>query len=205
MSDEDLGWIEDPAWTKVKHGVGSVVVAAGQLENTIECLALNLLNPGTAWNRTLLVVADMQTSHMAERVRRLAHFVIEEADPLLVDLCDWLDRVQKLQAERNDLMHSHWSSNTLTAEGPTNAPTAHTTNVRRPKAGVDRRVRVRTADELRDLAGRISLADIDGGILQMELQELAHAELQHPDYGLNGQSLPKWRRVAKPDVGLDRT
>ncbi len=186
-----MAWEEDPGWAAVKHALGSLVIASGQLEHTVECVAMNLAN-GPTWNRTLLLAGDFGAGQMLDRTLRLCHAVLDGS--LRDDVVGWLGRVRSTQAERNDLVHAHWSGGLWTEKGTKHGVFAHTTNVRKATAGVQRRVVDVTAEDVGELAGRISALDIEGLRLIEELQRLAHVERLDPNYGPRSEHLAKWAR-----------
>lgn len=51
----------DPTWQRLYEAIGTLVVAAGQLEHTVRTVVLNML-PGRDWRRTGLVFEGYSAS-----------------------------------------------------------------------------------------------------------------------------------------------
>lgn len=181
-------------WQQLLPGIGGLVVAAGQLEQTVHDVLLNLMG-GNDWRRTGLVIEGYTAGQMRHRCERLAHLVL--ADDLQADVLRWLKRAEKAQGMRNLIVHSSWADKSLLSDGQAIGPAATSQKPdRRAPHGLQRTTVAYTPGELRDATGACTQAMIDGTRLQMELQQWAEAERRQ-----GCADLSPWTRPV-PDLDL---
>jgi hypothetical protein len=184
---------DDEVWIELKRSIGSVVVAAGQLESTLRNILRYMHGGSQHWLRTSLVVQGFGTSQVRERCERLAQVVLGGA--LQEDVFDWLVRVGEAQKVRNDVVHADWASKIMTRDRDDwYGPVSITSRVRKRSqgGGMDSVVTERTPAELDELAGTLSALNVEGNRFLVDMQGWLRAEREtHSD-------LSPWDRPA-PD------
>jgi hypothetical protein len=185
----------DPdVWPKLWTALGKLVVSSGSLEETVRGVVLNMMS-GPHWRRTGLVIDGYSASQMNDRVERLAYQVL--ADSLQTDVVEWIKQVGKAQSQRNNVIHSSWSSSVQTADGPI-GPAAISTKVHKAKRGLELVALERSPDEIDLVTAEISRADDVGYDLIVELQDFSLAE------GRDSPDLAPWSRERPPSDSWPR-
>lgn len=166
----------DPPWKDLYQEIGVLVVAGGQLEETVRCVLLNLLG-GLHWRRTSVVVNGLSASQMIEGCRSLAGFVLGVS--IQTDVLNWLKEVERVQRYRNRVVHSEWVSKAGRPDGSWVSPAAIS---RQKVKGSELKINVDayTAEEIRLAAGDCVNAINEGTNLIVELQDFAWLEHQAP-------------------------
>jgi|ERR1035437_928178 hypothetical protein len=167
-------------WPKLMTSLGQLVVSSGSLEETVRSVVLNMMG-GPHWRRTGLVIDGYSASQMNERARRLGFQVL--GGPLQTDVIEWIQQVEKVQIRRNNIVHSHWSHIDFSG-----TPAATTRKVRKAKRELEQVSQKWTPAEIDQLTGEISLVDIEGTYLVVELQGFSLVE------GRDGSDLAPWVR-----------
>lgn len=175
----------DPAWKDLYQEIGILVVAAGQLEETVRCVLLNLLGD-PHWRKSGLVVHGFSARQMVDSCERLAGIVL--GGSLQTDTLHWLSEVRGIQDFRNGLVHSDWASKVSVQNGNSVGPAA-ITRKKLKGSEIQRKVYVYTPQEIRVAAGKCAQASIVGSELTSELQEFAELERQKP-----GHDITPWTR-----------
>lgn len=175
--------------------IGTLVVAASNLEGTMRRAVLNMLG-GQHWRRTDLVVEGYSAGQMNERCDRLARSML--AGGLQDDMLAWLKEVTEVQRTRNAVVHSTWASRVLVKGGDLRGPTALRARVTRAD-GLATEIRQYSAEELRAAAGRCTTVDLTGSLLIEELQVWSQHER---DQG--GADLSPWTRAGVDDTPAPR-
>src|ERR1035437_6265327 len=85
--------------------------------------------------------------------------------PLQTDVIEWIQQVEKVQIRRNNIVHSHRSHIDFSG-----TPAATTRKVRKAKRELEQVSQKWTPAEIDQLTGEISLVDIEGTYLVVELQ-----------------------------------
>lgn len=166
----------DPTSKDLYQEIGVLVVAGGQLEETVRCVLLNLWG-GLHWRRASLVVNGFSASQMIEGCRSLAGFVL--GGSIQTDVLDWLKEVERIQRFRNRVVHSEWVSKAGRPDGSWISPAAIS---RQKVKGSELKINVDTytAEEIRLASGDCVRATNDGTNLIVELQDFAWLEHQAP-------------------------
>lgn len=166
----------DPIWKDLYQEIGVLVVAGGQLEETVRCILLNLLG-GLHWRRTSVVANGFSASQMIQGCRSLAGFVL--GGSIQTDVLNWLKEVERIQKFRNRVVHSEWVSKADRLDGSWVSPAAiYRQKVRGSELRID--VDAYTAEEIRQAAGDFVNATNEGTNLIVELQDFAWLEHQAP-------------------------
>lgn len=106
------------------------------------------------------------------------------------------------QADRNKIVHGEWTHLWQGADKPTIGPVSQMRKVnKRSPYGLDTVTSEFTPEDIRDMAGRLSKAMIDGRSLIMELQVWSESERRQ-----GGADLTPWTRPVPdhPSCGPDR-